>query len=107
MTIKERYPYKISLNRAKRYAAHYNINPERCLIVPLRIFGSEASCDIRWEDDNGELHHLQNKFFVIDNLVPLNAMLEPNLADLWKHYYDSDLTVTPPQSRADHETNAN
>lgn len=93
MSIKQGYPYKIALHRAKRYAAHYNIFPEKCLIVPLRLFGSEVSCDIRWEDDNGELHLLEDKFFVCDNLVPLNAMLEPKLVDLWKHYYDSHLNA--------------
>lgn len=93
--MKQNNPYKISSHRSKKYAAHYNIYPERCLIVPLRLFGSEVSCDIRWEDDNGELHLLQNKFFLSENLVPLNSMLEPELADLWKHYYDSQLNSSP------------
>lgn len=98
MTVKQHFPYKIALNRAKRYATHYNIPPEKCLIVPVRLFGPEVSCDIRWEDDNGELHLLQDKFFVCDNLVPLNAMLEPELADLWKHYYSALLNLLTASS---------
>lgn len=94
MNIKQGIPYKIVPYRAKRYAAHYNILPERCVIVPQKLFGNEASCDIRWEDENGELFLLQNKFFVCDNLVPLNSMLEPELQELWQHYYDSGLNTT-------------
>jgi hypothetical protein len=97
MNIKQGLPYKITTQRAKRYATHYNILPEKCLIVPIRLFGSEASCDIRWEDDNGELFLLQNKFFVCENLVLLNALLDPKLQELWEHYYDSGLNV-PVQS---------
>jgi hypothetical protein len=91
MTIKKGLPYKIEPHQAKKYAAHYNITPQKCLIVPVKIFDNEASCDIRWEDDNGEVFLLQNKFFVCENLVPLNSMLEVELHMLWRHYYDSGL----------------
>jgi hypothetical protein len=104
MNIKQGLPYKITPHRAKKYAAHYNISPERCLIVPVRLFGNEASCDIRWEDDNGELLLLQNKFFVCDSLVPFNPMLEPKLHELWEHFYDTKVDVSPP-TQPDHKTN--
>lgn len=100
MNIKPRMPYKIAPLRAKRYASHYNIVPERCLIVPLKTLGNEVSCDIRWEDDNGELFLLENKIFVNENLVPLNSMLEPKLQELWQHYYDSGLNLSP-QAQSD------
>jgi hypothetical protein len=87
MSIKLEMPYKIVTARAKRYAAHYNIVPERTLVVPRKMLGSEVACDMRWEDDNGELHLLENKIFVSDNLIPLNPMLEPKLHELWQHYY--------------------
>ena len=95
MSIKQGSPYKIARHRVKKYAAHYNISPDRCLIVPMKLFGAEASCDIRWEDENGELFLLENRFFVCDNLVPLNAMLEFNLQELWQHYYNSGLKLSP------------
>ena len=102
MTIKPGMPYKIAPLRVKKYAAHYHISPERCLIVPMKILGNEASCDIRWEDDNGELFLLQNKFFVCENLLPMNAMLEPKLHELWQHYYPADVNTTSP-SQPDQE----
>lgn len=94
MTIKPGMPYKIATRRVKKYAAHYNINPELCLIVPTRVYGDEVSCDIRWEDANGELRLLQDKFFVCENLVPLNEMLDPKLMELWTHYYNSGVSAT-------------
>lgn len=96
MKIKPGQPYKIAQNVAKRYAAHYNIQSERCLIVPLKFFGNDASCDIRWEDENGELFLLQNKFFVCDNLVSLNQMLESKLYELWEHYYKAEIKTSTP-----------
>jgi hypothetical protein len=105
MNIKPGLPYKIAKQRIKKYAAHYNISPDRCLVVPLKLFGNEASCEVRWEDDNGELFLLQNKFFVCENLVPLNSMLEPKLDELWQHYYDSGLSASaqpePGQKQTD------
>ena len=91
MTIKQGLPYKIEPHQGKKNAAHYNISPQKCLIVPAKIFGNEASCDIRWEDDNGEVFLLQNKFFVCENLVPLDSMLDIKLQELWQHYYNSGL----------------
>ena len=91
MTIKQGLPYKIEPHQVKKYAAHYNISPQKCLIVPVKLFGNEASCDIRWEDDNGEVFLLQNKFFECENLVPLSSMLDVKLHELWQHYYNSDL----------------
>jgi hypothetical protein len=88
MSIKLSQPYKIVPERKKRYESHYNVPADRSLIVPLRLLGEEVSCDIRWEDDNGELHHLQNKIFVSENLVPLNPLLDVKLHELWEHYYD-------------------
>ncbi len=78
----------------KRYAAHYNINAPKCLIVPVRLFGSEASCDIRWEDETGESYHLRNKFFICENLVPLDSILDGDLTDQWIHHYASNLVST-------------
>jgi len=89
MNIKQGLPYQIVSHRVNKYAAHYNISPDKCVIVPLRILGDEASCDIRWNDDNGESRLLENKFFACENLVPLNALQEFELHSLWKHYYNS------------------
>lgn len=87
MTIKLEKPYKIVRERIKRYESHYNVPAERSLVVPLKAFGSEVSCDVRWEDGNGELHLLQNKIFVSESLMPLNPLLDTKLYELWEHYY--------------------
>jgi hypothetical protein len=93
MNIKQYLPYQIVSHRAKKYATHYKISPEKCVIVPLKIFGDEVSCDIRWEDENGEPHLLENKFFACENLIPLNALQEFELHQLWKQNYDAHSTV--------------
>jgi hypothetical protein len=88
MTIKLTRPYKVAAERIKRYQSHYNMPADRVLVVPLKLLGDDVSCDIRWEDDNGELQLLQNKVFTVDNLVPLNPLLDNKLHELWQHYYD-------------------
>ena len=87
MKIQLNKPYKILPTRCKRYESHYQIPAARCLVVPVKELGEEVSCDIRWEDDNGELHLVSQKIFVADNLIPLNAMLESKLHELWQHWY--------------------
>lgn len=97
MNVKMGLAYKIAPDRAKKYAMHYNISPERCLIVPTKLFGDEASCDIRWEDDNGEIVLLQKKLFVCENLIPLSAMYDFELYAIWKYHYGSvSKTSVPP-----------
>ncbi|RAW02198.1 hypothetical protein [Pseudochryseolinea flava] len=80
-------PYKIDPERAKRYAAHYNILPERTLVVPTKILGEEASCEIHWEDEGGNAHVLKGKIFVTENLVPINPMAEFMIYELWRRNY--------------------
>jgi hypothetical protein len=87
MTVKIKAPYKIAPEKIKRYATHYNIPADRSLVVPMRAFDDEVACDIRWEDDNGELQWVQNKIFVVRNLVPLNPLLDIKLQELWHHFY--------------------
>jgi hypothetical protein len=85
--IKLTKPYKIASHKVKRYTLHYGIPAERVVVVPMKLLGAEVLCDIRWEDENGELQFLDNKMFLIDNLVPLNPLLELELQQLWEHYY--------------------
>jgi hypothetical protein len=87
MSIKLRTPYTISFHKLKRYAAHYSIPSNKCLIIPIKVFGNDLSCDVRWEDANGELHVRNQILFSNDNIEPLNAFKEPALHDLWRHYY--------------------
>jgi hypothetical protein len=83
-------PYKIVPSKQKRYEGHYNIPAADALVVPLKELGSESSCDVRWEDSNGELHLINGIMFTNENLVPLNAMLDVKLYEIWSHYYPKE-----------------
>lgn len=87
MNIKLLRPYKVTPHKLKRYEAHYQVPAQRSIVVPLRLLGDEVSCDIRWEDDFGQPQLLQNKIFAIQNLVPLNPILEEGLHAVWSRYY--------------------
>jgi hypothetical protein len=87
MSIHLKKPYKIIQHKHKRYSEHYKIPAENALVVPLKEFGAEVSCDVRWEDGNGELHVIHQILFTNDNIMPLNPLLEDKLHDLWLHYY--------------------
>lgn len=81
-------PYRIINSRHKRYHTYYQIPCDDCLVVPLKVYGSESLCDIRWEDENGELRVIHNRMFVSENIAPLNAMLHEKLFEIWNHYYN-------------------
>lgn len=89
-------PYKIISLRNKRYDAHYNIPSDNCLIVPLKEYGDEALCDVRWEDANGLLQVIHNRMFVSENLVPLDPALNEKLFELWDYNYGKGLGLTHP-----------
>jgi len=87
MSIQLLKAYKIIPPKHKRYGNHYQIPAERTLVVPLRWIGDEVSCDVRWEDDNGELKILQNVIFIRDNLMECDGFTDIKLLELWQHYY--------------------
>lgn len=87
MSIHLKKPYKIIRARHKRYESHYGIPSADVVVVPLRELGDDMSCDIRWEDPNGQLQVIHNAMFSRDNLEPLNQMLDMKLHEIWSHYY--------------------
>lgn len=87
MSIHLNKPYKIISGKHKRYESHYSIPAEKSVVIPLRALGAEVSCDVRWENENGELKSLHNIVFVNDNLIPLNSMIDEKLYEIWVHYY--------------------
>jgi hypothetical protein len=87
MAILLNHPHRIIPTRVKRYEAHYHIPAGNALVVPMKNFGEEVLCDIRWEDSNGELKIIQNAMFVYDNLIPLRHLPDTKLFELWNHYY--------------------
>lgn len=97
MTVKILQPYKIAAQKAKRYETHYNVPAERSLVVPRKMLGEEVACDIRWVDETGENHLLENKVFVAGNLIAINPLLEDKLFELWKKHYEGE-TASVPQA---------
>lgn len=87
MNIHLKEPYKVISFRRKRYDAHYNIPSAESLIVPVRELGKEVLCDVRWENENGELKVLHDKMFISENLIKLNPLLDDKLFEIWTHYY--------------------
>lgn len=87
MSIHLNQPYKITPSKYKRYEAHYRIPAADVVVIPMKQFGDEVSCDIRWEDHHGELQVIHHVMFITENLVPLNPMLDVKQHELWSHYY--------------------
>jgi hypothetical protein len=91
MSIQLNKPYRIVRFKEKRYNAHYQIPAAQVVVIPLEKRDKEVLCDVRWENENGELQVKHSIMFISDNLVPLNGMTDEKLFDLWKHYYTPSL----------------
>ncbi len=86
MKIQLNAPHKIAALRYKRYETHYRIPAEKSLVVPRRALGDEVSCDVLWEDTDGQPQVLENIMFVNQNLLPVNDLADNILSDLWLKY---------------------
>jgi len=89
MSIRLKKPYKITQWKLKRYHEHYDIPSEKCVIIPIVAYGDDISCDVRWEDNNGEMQY-SKLFFNHENIEPLNEFKDTELYDIWQHYYNSN-----------------
>lgn len=87
-TIHLKQPYKILENRLKRYETHYQIPAERCVIIPVKNYGGEIACDVRWKDINGELQVKGGLFFNAENIEPIDAMKNYQMHELWSSYME-------------------
>jgi len=88
-TVQLNKPYKISFHKLKRYTAHYGIPADKCVVIPKRYYDEDVACDVRWEDNNGELQVKELLFFASDNIEPVNALSHFHLYELWQHYHGS------------------
>lgn len=79
-------PYKVSEHKHKQYNKHYEVPIENCLVVPVKKYGDQISCDLRWRDASGEVHHREDLMFSGAYLLPLDAMKDFKLHDLWEEY---------------------
>jgi hypothetical protein len=89
MSIRLNEPYKIIAYKHERYEAHYQIPSSAALVVPTLHVGDEVACDVRWENENGELKVLHKKMFIAENLVRLDPLADKGLFEIWQHYYGS------------------
>jgi hypothetical protein len=85
--VKLRTAYKIIETRHKRYIEHYQIPSAECLVVPLKSYGTDVVCEVRWEDEYGVLHSKENLLFTQENLRPINPLIDSRLYEIFQHYY--------------------
>lgn len=76
-------PYKIVQSKAKRYAAHYNIPAERCLILPLRELGDDVSCMVQWRNESNELEVKNGVMINHGAIEPIDPFKDDGLYDLF------------------------
>jgi hypothetical protein len=88
-------PYITLPNKRLKYITHYGITAEDFLIVPLKDYGSDVSCEVRWEDENGLMQVRQHIVFNKQNLMKLNGLLIVKLQEIWNHYYSHPATAQP------------
>ncbi len=79
-------PYKVSEHKHKQYNKHYEIPIHNCLVVPVKKYGDQISCDIRWKDESEETKQRDDLMFSSAYLLPLDAMKDFKLYDLWEEY---------------------
>lgn len=79
-------PYKVSEHKHKQYNKHYDLAIEKCVVVPVKKYGDQISCDVRWKDESGETKHRDELMFSAGYLLPLDAMTDFKLYDLWEEY---------------------
>ena len=88
-------PYKVSEHKHRQYNRHYEVPIENCVVIPVKKYGDQISCDLRWKDDAGETQHREDLMFSSAYLQPLDAIKDFRLYDLWEDYQKSPLHIKP------------
>jgi hypothetical protein len=68
------------------------------VVIPVKKYGDQISCDLRWKDESGETKQRDDLMFSSAYLLPLDAMTDFKLHDLWEEYNKSvspSLDVNP------------
>ncbi len=82
-------PYKVSEHKHKQYHRHYEVPIEDCVLVPVKKYGDQISCDLRWKDPSGEIKQREDLMFSSAYLQPLDAIKDFQLYDLWEDYHNN------------------
>ncbi len=88
-------PYKVSEHKHRQYNKHYEVPIENCVVIPVKKYGDQISCDLRWKDEAGETQHREDLMFSSAYLQPLDAIKDFRLYDLWEDYQKSPLHIKP------------
>jgi hypothetical protein len=86
-------PYKVSEHKHRQYNRHYEVPIENCVVIPVKKYGDQISCDLRWKDEAGETQHREDLMFSSAYLQPLDAIKDFRLYDLWEDYQKSPLHI--------------
>lgn len=90
MSIILNQPYKIVQRKQKKYEEHYQIPSEKCVIIPVRVYGDDISCDVRWEDPQGIMQIKNKVLFQHQNLELIDPMVDYQLHEIWKHFENAN-----------------
>lgn len=77
-------PYKVSEHKHKQYHRHYELPIDRCVVVPVKKYGDQISCNLHWKDDSGAILAREELMFSSAYLQPLDAMKDFRLYELWE-----------------------
>lgn len=88
-------PYKVSEHKHRQYNKHYEVPIENCVVIPVKKYGDQISCDLRWKDEADETQHREDLMFSSAYLQPLDAIKDFRLYDLWEDYQKSPLHIKP------------
>lgn len=83
-------PYKVSEHKHKQYNKHYEVPIQSCVVVPVKKYGDQISCHLRWKDETGQTKQRADLMFSSAYLQPLDAMKDFKLYDLWEEYNKSE-----------------
>ena len=82
-------PYKVSEHKHRQYQKHYEIPVENCVVIPVKKYGDQISCDVRWKESSGEAQQREELMFSSAYRQPLDAMKDFALYELWEDYNKS------------------
>lgn len=86
-------PYKVREHKYKQYQKHYDIPIQSCVVIPVKKYGDQISCDLRWKDEAGETNQREELMFSSAYLLPLDAMKDFMLYDLWEEYNKAEKKI--------------
>lgn len=79
-------PYKVSEHKHRQYHRHYELPIEKCVVIPVKKYGDQISCNVRWTEDSGQPNQRNELMFSGAYLQPVDAIKDFRLYELWEDY---------------------